>query len=80
MQQALPSPRIAVSETELAAALGISVPFLRKDRRTKRLIPFYKLGDRVLYNLERVREALDSLEEGGIHKKPRSRRSTSSAT
>lgn len=58
-------PRLAVDETEAAKAIGLSVHFLRKDRRTKKLIPFYRIGDRVLYNLDRVREALNALEEGG---------------
>ncbi|MCX7144185.1 MAG: hypothetical protein NT123_24745, partial [Proteobacteria bacterium] len=46
--------------------IGMSVFFLRKDRRTKRLIPFYRLGDRILYDLDRVRVALLNLEEGGF--------------
>lgn len=58
-------PRLAVDETEAAKSIGLSVHFLRKDRRTKKLIPFYRIGDRVLYNLDRVREALGALEEGG---------------
>jgi hypothetical protein len=56
---------IAVDEGDAAKAIGISVFFLRKDRRNKRLIPFYRLGDRVLYDLDRVRKALLTLEEGG---------------
>ncbi len=58
-------PRLAVDETEAAKSIGLSVHFLRKDRRTKKLIPFYRVGDRVLYSLDRVREALGALEEGG---------------
>jgi hypothetical protein len=58
-------PRLAVDEAEAAKSIGLSVHFLRKDRRTKKLIPFYRIGDRVLYNLDRVREALGALEEGG---------------
>lgn len=57
--------RIAVDEKELTQHLPLSLSFLRKDRRGRRLIPFYKVGDRCLYNLERVREALAKLEEGG---------------
>jgi hypothetical protein len=55
----------AVDEHEAAIRIGMSVFFLRKDRRTKRLIPFYRIGDRILYNPRRVFEALAALEEGG---------------
>ena len=67
------TPRIAVDEVEAAKAIGMSVHFLRKDRRDKRLIPFYRIGDCVRYDLGRVREALAALEEGGTHLKPRPR-------
>jgi hypothetical protein len=58
---------IAVDEVETAKAIDMSVHFLRKDRRTKRLIPFYRIGDSIRYNLDRVRESLAGLEEGGAH-------------
>jgi hypothetical protein len=69
-------PRIAVDETEAAKAIGMSVHFLRKDRRTKRLIPFFRIGDCIRYDLGRVREALAAVEEGGTRPKPRVARST----
>ncbi len=56
---------IAVGEVEAAKAIGMSVFFLRKDRRTKRVIPYLKIGDRVVYCLDRVRAALLAMEEGG---------------
>jgi hypothetical protein len=59
------SRKLLVDENEAAAMLGVSVSFMRKDRRTKRLIPFVKLGVRVLYSPERVQRALHALEEGG---------------
>ena len=62
---------LAVSETELAKLIGMSVFFLRKDRCTKRILPFYKIGDAVRYNPERVMQALAALEEGGSPKKTR---------
>lgn len=58
-------PRLTVNEAEAAAAIGMSVAWLRKDRRTHRLIPYYRLGGRILYNLDRVRDAMARLEEGG---------------
>jgi hypothetical protein len=72
-QEATPAtattPRIGVDEIEMAAAIGMSVGWLRKDRRSKRLIPFFRLGDRVKYNPARVMEAMASLEEGGTRKR-----------
>ena len=64
MTTATPAP-IAVDETIAAPALGVSVGFLRKDRRTKKLIPFFRIGTSVRYNLDRCREALLAREEGG---------------
>lgn len=58
-------PRIAVDEFAVAEAIGVSVHFLRKDRQTARRLPFYKLGGCVRYDLNRVREALSRMEEGG---------------
>jgi hypothetical protein len=69
--QLLSAVETAVDEHEAAKIIGMSVFFLRKDRRTKRLIPFYRLGDRILYNPRRVFEALASVEEGGAHLKSR---------
>jgi hypothetical protein len=66
-------PRIAVDEVEAARAIGMSIHFLRKDRRTKRIIPFFKIGDCVRYDLARVREALIAAEEGGVTKGSRVR-------
>lgn len=67
---------IAVDETIAAQATGLSIHFLRRDRQTKRLIPFYRIGGKILYNLDRVREAFDACEEGGMRPKPRARRTT----
>ena len=67
---------IAVTEIELAKVIGMSVHFLRKDRITKRLIPYYRIGDSIRYDLDRVRDALMKLEEGGTQKKTRGKIST----
>jgi hypothetical protein len=56
---------IAVDEYAAAGLLGVSVHFLRKDRITKRRIPFFRLGDRILYMPNRMAEAVTTLEEGG---------------
>lgn len=71
--------QIAVDETQLAEAIGMSVHFLRKDRRTKRQIPFLRIGGSIRYNLDRVRAALDATEEGGVQPKPRTRGKRSAA-
>jgi excisionase family DNA binding protein len=65
-----PSPPL--NEYELAAYLRLSVDTLRKDRQQGRRIPFYKIGRTVRYDLQRVREALASMECGGPPK-PRRR-------
>ena len=57
--------RLAVDEKTLAACLGMSVAWLRKDRSGARIVPFYRLGTSVRYNIDRVREALDKRAEGG---------------
>ncbi len=68
------TPQIAVGEFDLAASIGMSVDFLRKDRITKRIIPFFRIGKAIRYNPQRVNEALASLEEGG-HKTPKAKKS-----
>ena len=57
--------RLAVDEKTLAESIGMSVAWLRKDRSGARIVPFYRLGTAVRYNLDRVREALDKRAEGG---------------
>lgn len=57
--------RLAVDEYAVARATGLSVHTLRKDRVSARRFPYFKVGARVLYSLDRVREALASFEQGG---------------
>jgi len=63
-----PLPPIAVNEESIAAAMGLSVFFLRKDRQTKRRIPFYRIGGAIRYNPETVRQALALMQEGGTRR------------
>ena len=58
---------VNVDENIAAKFIGLSVHFLRKDRRNKKLIPFYRIEGSIRYNLDRVREALAAMEEGGQH-------------
>jgi hypothetical protein len=59
------------NEAEIARRIGLSVSFLRKDRRTHRVIPYLRVKGRILYSLERVREAMLAREEGGQPKRRR---------
>ncbi|MBI5716374.1 MAG: hypothetical protein HZC37_01650 [Burkholderiales bacterium] len=65
--------RLGVTEHVVAEELGISVHTLRKDRIKERRLPFFKIGSAVRYNLDRVREALEALEVGGMKPRPRRR-------
>jgi hypothetical protein len=69
----LENVRIAVDEKQCAEAIRMSVHFLRKDRMGKRIIPFYRIGDCIRYDLGRVREALIAAEEGGVKPKARAK-------
>ena len=62
-------PRL-VTDKALAPVLGVSVGFLQKDRREARRIPFIKLGDRCLYDVDAALAAVRALTVGG----PRGRR------
>ena len=64
---------LVVDEHAAAAALDVSVSWLQKDRRMKKLIPFYRMGGLNKYNLERARAALAALEEGGSSQRSRKR-------
>lgn len=60
-----PLPPLAINEHQVAACIGMSVHWVRKDRRGKRLLPFFMLGSSVRYDLERVRQSFRGREEGG---------------
>ena len=59
-----------VTDKALAPLLGVSVGFLQKDRREARRIPYIKLGDRCLYDIDEALSAVRALTVGG----PRGRR------
>lgn len=58
-------PTLAINEFQAAAAMNVSVHWLRKDRLGKQTIPFYRVGARVLYDPARIAQALKALEVGG---------------
>ena len=57
-------PRL-LTDIELAPILRVSVGFLQRDRREGKRIPHIKLGDRVLYDLDGVLEAVKGMTIGG---------------
>lgn len=59
-----------VDDVGLNKLFPLSVSFLRKDRRTRKRIPFLRVGTKILYSPERVRQALLALEEGGATARP----------
>ena len=66
-----------VTDRELAPVIGVSVGFLQKDRREAQRIPYVKLGDRCLYDMDEALAAVRALTVGGPR---RARRSGGSAS
>ncbi len=62
----LEKTKIALTDKQLAEAINMSLSFVRKDRITKRIIPFFRLGDSIRYDVQTVRKALLSRMEGGV--------------
>ena len=66
----LPSPdlgagHLAVDEQTIANTIGMSLAWVRKDRRTKRLLPFIRIGRSIRYSPAAVARALAAAQEGG---------------
>lgn len=57
--------QIAVTEREISQMLNLSLPYLRKDRATKRTIPFFRAGRAIRYCPDTVRAAVQKQMEGG---------------
>lgn len=55
-----------VDDKQIAVVIGMSTAWVRKDRATKRLIPFFRVGDCVRYDVDTVRKAFMSRMEGGV--------------
>lgn len=60
-----PAHHKLVRDVELAPLIGVSVGFLQRDRREAQRIPYLKVGDRVLYDVAEVFEALKAYRHGG---------------
>jgi hypothetical protein len=56
---------LIVDDKTIAELIGMSLPWVRKDRRTRRILPFFRLGKRIRYDLPTVRKALLARSEGG---------------
>jgi hypothetical protein len=58
-------PKLLVDEHELAATIGMSVHWLRKDRLHNRTVPFVRIGAAIRYHPPTVQRALLDRMEGG---------------
>jgi hypothetical protein len=58
------TPRL-VTDKELAPVLRVSVGYLQRDRRLAQIIPFVRLGDRCLYDMDAVLAAVRARTVGG---------------
>lgn len=65
LNQAPEITRIALTDKEVAVALGMSLAWVRKDRLTNRVLPYYRLGSAVRYDVDVVRKMLMKSMEGG---------------
>lgn len=54
-----------ITDRELAPLIGVSAATLQRDRRTRKSIPFVRIGDRCLYDPEEVFAALKRSMIGG---------------
>lgn len=61
--QPAPQSRTLVDERVCALSLNKSIGWLRKDRLTKRIVPFVRVGASIRYDLDRVHASF--AEEGG---------------
>ena len=64
----LESNPILITEAECSKRFSLSTGFLRRDRLTKQLLPFIKIGTAVRYNVAAVTNALHSFQQGGKRK------------
>lgn len=55
----------AVDDNTIARALGCSVAYVRKDRRTAKVIPFFRMGGLIRYDIDVVRAKMNASSEGG---------------
>jgi len=53
-----------LTDVEFAEESGLKLDFLRKDRRTRQIIPFYKIGGCIRYDAD-VAKVLEPLRKGG---------------
>lgn len=58
-------PRQLVDARTCAAFLGKSAEWVRKDRQSKKTIPFVRVAGSIRYDMERVMAVVMATEEGG---------------
>jgi hypothetical protein len=64
-QQARTAATPYATDRELAPILRVSVGFLQKDRIGAQRIPFVRLGDRCLYDIDEALAAVKAMTVGG---------------
>lgn len=57
--------KLFYNEKEVAEATSLSLGFIRADRLGRKLIPFSRVGGRVVYDLDAVKIAVAALQQGG---------------
>jgi hypothetical protein len=57
--------KLIVDDKSIASLIGMSLPWVRKDRRTKRILPFFRVGRAIRYDVPTVRKTFLSRMEGG---------------
>lgn len=56
---------VIADDKQIAEIIRMSLPWVRKDRSTKRILPFFRVGRAVRYDVPTVRKAFLSRMEGG---------------
>jgi hypothetical protein len=59
------SNQLIVDDKTIAEQIGMSLAWVRKDRLTNRLLPFFRIGGRIRYDVPTVRKVLLARTEGG---------------
>jgi predicted DNA-binding transcriptional regulator AlpA len=55
-----------LDDIEVAKLIKMSLPWVRKDRATKRILPFFRIGRSIRYDAATVLKAVQSRTEGGL--------------
>jgi hypothetical protein len=58
---------LIVDDKQIAEIIHMSLEWVRKDRLTKRLLPFFRVGRAIRYDVPTVRKAFIARMEGGVN-------------